>query len=91
MPSKKNKKKDAAEAIARAKAWAMKRRESKNGGVSGSSGTAINNVLQDQKNEDKKNRENMNLLIMMLVKEKRILAETKMKIKLIQNELDKYK
>ena len=33
----------------------------------------------------------MNLLIMMLVKEKRILAETKMKIRLIQNELDKYK
>ena len=91
MPaSKKNKKKETREAIARARAWAIKRRESNNSGTSGSTSNGTI-VLQDQKKQDKKQRENINLLTIMLVKEKRTLAETKMKIKLIECELDKLK
>lgn len=87
MTSKRNKKKERDEAIARARAWAIGRRKSKatsSGGVSGSN----NSHHQQQQQQQAKRTKKINLLKIMLVKERRILEETKMKIDLIQNELD---
>ena len=83
--NKKNEKKEnAAKAIARAKAWADRRRQK-------SRNSLVSLQAAEKKYEVNKvvevDEERVTLLKSMLKKEKRILAETKLRIELIEREL----
>ena len=78
------KKEKAAQAIARAKAWAAKQRNPK---VDSSSGRRWDKLQQQQQQRDV---QKVAILKEMLMKESKVLVETKMRMKLIEAELKKY-
>ena len=84
---KDDKKEKAAQAIARAKAWAEKRRNPK---VDSSSGRRWDNLQQQQQQQQQRDVQKVAILKEMLMKESKVLVETKMRMKLIEAELKKY-
>ena len=80
-----DKKEKTAQAIARAKTWAEKRRKLRQG----SGGSAVvTSVLQHQQQQQREVQK-ITILTEMLKKEKRVLEETKLKVNMIENELEK--
>ena len=80
-----NKKERTAQAIARARAWAEKRRNAKTGGGSGNSST----ITKRNRQQHTDNKHKIAILQAMLLKERQLLAEAQMKVQLIENELKK--